>query len=30
VVRLGVTPPNWGEESLLPDVLEAVLDRPKK
>jgi len=30
VVHLGFTPPNWGEESLLPDVLEAVLDRRKK
>jgi CubicO group peptidase (beta-lactamase class C family) len=29
VVRLGFAPPNWGEESLLPAVLDAVLDRPK-
>jgi CubicO group peptidase (beta-lactamase class C family) len=29
VVRLGFTPPNWSEESLLPAVLDAVLDRSK-
>lgn len=28
VVRVGDAPPNWGEESLLPAVLAAVLDSP--
>jgi hypothetical protein len=26
VARLGYAPPNWGEESLLPAVVAAVLD----
>jgi CubicO group peptidase (beta-lactamase class C family) len=28
VVRIGDAPPNWGEESLLPAVMGAVLDAP--
>ena len=28
VVRIGDAPPNWGEESLLPAVMAAVLDAP--
>jgi CubicO group peptidase (beta-lactamase class C family) len=29
VVRVGDTPPNWGEESLLPAVRAALLDGPQ-
>jgi CubicO group peptidase (beta-lactamase class C family) len=28
VVRVGDAPPNWGEESLLPAVLAAIIDSP--
>jgi CubicO group peptidase (beta-lactamase class C family) len=28
VVRVGDAPPNWGEESLLPAVLAALIDSP--
>jgi CubicO group peptidase (beta-lactamase class C family) len=28
VVRIGDAPPNWGEESLLPAVLAAIIDSP--
>ena len=28
VVRVGDAPPNWGEESLLPAVMAAILDQP--
>ena len=29
VVRIGDAPPNWGEESLLPAVMAAILDSPR-
>jgi CubicO group peptidase (beta-lactamase class C family) len=29
VVRLGYAPPNWGEESLLPGVVAAIVEPPR-
>jgi CubicO group peptidase (beta-lactamase class C family) len=29
VVRIGDAPPNWGEESLLPAVMAAIIDQPR-
>jgi hypothetical protein len=28
VARLGYAPQNWGEENLLPGVLNAIIDSP--